>query len=61
MLPFASSAVVTRTQLKAELDALKTALAPLVAAVVLNPMTDDDDKAEIQRRWAALNDPTEEI
>lgn len=61
MLPFASSAVVTRAQLKAELDVLKTALAPLVAAVVLNPMTDDDDKAEIQRRWAALNDPTEEI
>lgn len=41
--------------LRAEVEGLKALLAPIVAAVVLNPMTDDDDKIEIQRRWATLN------
>lgn len=43
------------SDLKSELEAVKAVLAQVVAAVVLNPMTDDDDKIEIQRRWATLN------
>ncbi len=42
--------------LRSQVDALHSVIGLLVAVVALSPLTDDDDKVEIQRRWAALNE-----